>query len=254
MVIGGIDRQPLDLGREDVPHDAQDEVEILMNHGGRRGGLGLLLDAGPEAGEEADVVVDLSLGHSLAGRADDEPALGRALGFDDRPQPVALGRVLDPARDADVARARHADEIAAGKRDVRSDAGPLGAHRLLGHLDEDLLALLDPFLDGPELRGGGRYHLGGVHLSLLGERGGQLLLPGDVRGVQEGGLVEADVDERRLHPRQHADDLPLVDVAGDAALAATLDVQLDERRVLEERYPCLPGDHVDQEVLAHRRR
>src|SRR4029450_7536709 len=108
--------------------------------------LGLLLQAGPEARQEADVVVDLALAHSFAGGAHDEAALG-LLGLDDLAQTLALGGVLDGPRDADVLRARHEDEIAAGEGQVGGDARALGAHRLLRHLDENLLALLEALLD-----------------------------------------------------------------------------------------------------------
>ena len=56
-----------------------------------------------------------------------------------------------------------------------------------------------------------------------------------VADVEEGGLLHADVDERRLHARQHALDPALVDVADDAALALALDVELDELPLLDER-------------------
>ena len=55
--------------------------------------------------------------------------------------------VLDAARHADVVRRRHEDQMAAGQRDDRGDARALGADRLLGDLDEDLLALLEALLD-----------------------------------------------------------------------------------------------------------
>ena len=45
----------------------------------------------------------------------------------------------------------------------------------------------------------------------------------DVGDVEEGVLLEADVDERGLHPRQDPRDAPLVDVADDAALLGLLD-------------------------------
>ena len=48
----------------------------------------------------------------------------------------------------------------------------------------------------------------------------------DVGHVQEGGALEADVDEGRLHAGQHAHDLAEVEVADDAAARGALDVQL----------------------------
>ena len=74
---------------------------------------------------------------------------------------------------------------------------------------------------------------------------------GEVGDVQEGRLLEADVDEGGLHAREHAHHLALVDVAGDAVVAAALDVELDERGVVENRNPRLPRGRVDEYLLAH---
>ena len=73
-----------------------------------------------------------------------------------------------------------------------------------------------------------------------------------VRDVQVGALLEADVDERGLHPGEHALDPALVDVAGDAALALALDVELAQVPVLNERDPGLRPVGVDDEQAARR--
>jgi hypothetical protein len=44
--------------------------------------------------------------------------------------------------------------------------------------------------------------------------------------MQEGGALQADVDEGGLHARQHARHLAQIDVAHQAALQRALDVQL----------------------------
>ena len=41
----------------------------------------------------------------------------------------------------------HEDEESAGERDVRREACPLGAERLFGNLDDDLLTFLQEILD-----------------------------------------------------------------------------------------------------------
>src|SRR5947207_15688059 len=105
-----------------------------MDERGRGGGLGLLPDVGPAARQDADVVVDLPFRHALARGADDEAALGRPLRLDDLPQAVALGRVLDAARDADVLRPGHVDEVAPGQREEPRYASALRPDRLLRHL------------------------------------------------------------------------------------------------------------------------
>src|SRR5579883_2332971 len=81
--------------------------------------------------------------------------------------------------------------------------------------------------------------------------GGQRAGDAQIGDVEEGRLFEADVDERRLHAGQHAHDLALVDVAGDALLAAMLDPEVDERRLLEDGHAGLPGRDVDEDLLAH---
>ena len=64
----------------------------------------------------------------------------RAQALDDVAEALALVVVVDAARDADVAGLRHVDDVAAGNRDEGRDARALGPERLLGDLDEDLLA------------------------------------------------------------------------------------------------------------------
>ena len=60
----------------------------------------------------------------------------------------------------------------------------------------------------------------------------------DLVDVEEGVLLQADVDEGRLHPGQHVGDLAQVDVADDAALGS-FDVEFDEFPVLEQGDPGL---------------
>src|SRR5262245_26873553 len=137
---------------------------------------------------------------------------------------------------------------------MRRDARPLAAHGLLRDLHQQLLPLLEPLLDGTEIARGRRRGLDqgllGVALArdLRRQRGA---LAGEIRGVQEGRLLEADVDEGRLHAGQYAHHLALVDVAGDAALLAALDVQIEERGVFEQRDPRLPGRGVDEDLARH---
>ena len=63
-------------------------------------------------------------------------------------QPQALFVAGDLARDADVFERRHVDHEAAGQGDVRSDARALLAQRLLGDLNDDLLAFFQQVGDG----------------------------------------------------------------------------------------------------------
>ena len=85
---------------------------------------------------------------------------------------------------------------------------------------------------------------------MLGARGAAVDV--DVGDVQESGALEADLDERRLHPRQHAGDLADVDVADAAALELALDVELLHRAALDDGDTRFLRRPVDEDVL-HRR-
>ena len=103
--------------------------------------------------------------------------------------------VLEPARDAEALAARDVDDEAARERDLRRQPRALRLHRVLDDLDEDLLAAAEQVLD-----------LAAVRAAL--ELGAD-----DLVDVQEAVLLEADVDERGLHPGQDVVDDALVDVA-----------------------------------------
>jgi len=76
------------------------------------------------------------------------------------------------------------------------------------------------------------------------------LLP-DVGHVQEGGALQADVDEGRLHARQDAHDAAEIDVADQAARGGALDVQFLHDAALHEGDARFLRREVDQEFLAH---
>ena len=76
----------------------------------------------------------------------------------------------------------------------------------------------------------------------------------DLVDVQEAVLLEADVDERRLHPGQDVVDDALVDVAGDRAASRPLEVDLDDLPVLEHRDALLADVDRDEHLLAHGRK
>ena len=68
---------------------------------------------------------------------------------------------------------------------------------------------------------------------------------GHVRGVQEGGAFEADVDKRRLHARQDARHPALVDIADDAAMTGAFDVHFLQHTVLHHGDTRLLRRYVD---------
>src|SRR5262249_49088868 len=81
----------------------------------------------------------------------------------------------------------------------------------------------------------------------------ELLLADHVLDVQERGAVEPDVDEGRLHAREHAGDLAEVHVPHRAAIARPLDEELGEDSIFDERDARLTDVDVDDErALPHR--
>ena len=76
----------------------------------------------------------------------------------------------------------------------------------------------------------------------------------DVGDMEEGGALEADVDERRLHSRQHAHHLAQINIADDAAAGGALDVQFLNHALLHEHGAGLLRGEIDQKVFGHRQR
>ena len=114
----------------------------------------------------------------------------------------------------------------------------LGADRVLDHLHRQRLALEDDALDRRRRHRARR--MVAARRSAVDEHVGD---------VQEGGALEADLDERRLHPGQDARDLADVDVADAAALELALEVQLLHRAVLDDGDAGFLRRPVDQDVL-----
>jgi len=87
------------------------------------------------------------------------------------------------------------DEEAARQRDLRGEPSALAADRVLRHLDEDRLTVLQHMLD-PGRRA----------IQILGR-------PVHLTGVQDGVASASDIDEGRLHPRKDVLDAAEVHVA-----------------------------------------
>ena len=242
-----------------------------MESRARRGLREPRLDLLPEPDEELDVGAELRLAPPLAHGADDEPAAARRpQAPDELPQAVALRRVVDPPGDAEVVHLGHVHEVAARQADEGRDPGALGAERLLGHLDQDLLALVEHVLDGRDhapLALGRR--LG--RLSALCADDGILTLELDVRvlvlgqhhplvlaevgdevaRVEEGVLGQADVHERGLHAGEDVGYDALVDVPDDGPVAAALDEELGEDAAVEDGDAGFADSGVDDDLACH---
>ena len=136
----------------------------------------------------------------------------------------ALALVVGQALGDPVGRAvRHQHHEPAGQRHLLGEPGALGADRVLGDLAEHGLAGTEQLLDAGRCRG---------RVLLAVDVVGVVL---DVAPVEHRVLGGADVDERRLHARQHVLDLAQVDVAVDVdvVVGRAGHVVLDERPSLE---------------------
>ena len=220
----------LEVAGEEVAGDAQRQLGLLVDELGRRGLLRLRLDGLPEPLQEDEVALDVLLGCALGGGAHDQPALLHAQLLQDVLQALALV-VVEPARHAEPFALRDEDDEPAGQGDLRRQARALRLHRILDRLDEERLPPADQILD-----------LAAVAALELGAD--------DLVDVEEAVLLEADLDERGLHPRQDVVDLPEIDVARDRAALGPLEVDLGDLVVLEHGDPLLADvDRDDQLAL-----
>src|ERR1019366_891778 len=137
-----------------VAQDAFDEVEVVIDQGGRLGRGRARLDVGPEVEEEAEVAAQLLFAGALGGGAHDEAAGSLAFFAEqDFLQAAAFGVGLDFARDAGVVDRGHEDQEAAGECDVRGNARALLGDGLLGDLDQNLLPGLEQIADDGQIGG-----------------------------------------------------------------------------------------------------
>jgi hypothetical protein len=70
--------------------------------------------------------------------------------------------------------------------------------------------------------------------------------------VKEAGLFEPDINERRLHPRQHSRHPSLVDISGEPAPPISFEVKLRQAAVFEQCDPHFKRGSVDDNLSFHR--
>ena len=178
-----VDEQPLEVAGEEVAHDAQRQLGLLVDRATAPStSFACASIELPQALQEVEVALDVLGGGALGCGADDHAAVLRGDLLEDRLQAVAL-LVLEPARDAEPVAVRDVDDEAAGQRDLGREPRALRLHRVLDRLDEHVLAALDQILDLARA------------LAAL-ELGAD-----DLVDVEEAVLLEADLDERGLHAR-----------------------------------------------------
>ena len=115
-----------------------------------------------------------------------------------------------------------------GNADLCGQPGALAADGVLDHLHQQRLPRIEQFFDGA----GGAPFLDPA-------------LP-QVGHVQEGRTFQSDVDERRLHARQHPVDDAGVDVAHLATAGLTVDVEFLQHPLLDQGNPGLGRGGADQ--------
>jgi hypothetical protein len=146
-------------------------------------------------------------------------------------QALALAFILDPRGHPHASPLGHVHEIARGQRDVRGETRALRPQRILDDLHQDFIALGD---QGPDV----------FRARRLDPRARVPRIE-DVGGVQERGALHADLDEGRLHARQHPRDAAFVDIADQAAPAGALEKQFLQDAVLDHRGARLVGTRID---------
>ena len=256
------------VGRFVVDHDALGvRVGEVADHADRqrqlrverRRSLHLFLadlDVVPDGRQVADVGFEVFVARSLARCPDDEAQILGADPIDAVAQPTPLAFRADPARDADPGCPGREDEMSAGNRDMGRDAGALAADRILGDLDHDLLALLQEGVDLGRLAAAIAAVATPATASSAPPTGLGLVVPAAVvvavlvpvvADVEERRLLQANVDESRLHAGQDPGDPTQCDHSGHAAVAVAFDVQFGEVALFQDCDTGFPRGRVDQD-------
>ena len=192
-------------------------------------------DAPPQPGQKGHVLEQRLLADSLRRRAGNEAAIAFMaldIALQDLAQTTALLLALDFLRHPGVRQRRHADQIARGDGDIGGQTRTLAAERILDHLHHQPVALMDQFVD-----------LITTQFALRTD---------DIGGMQEGGPLQTDVNEGRLHPRQHPAYPAFVDIAHQSATLGAFDDDLLHHAVFDHGNPGLGRCHIDQDFFAHR--
>ncbi|SII69905.1 Uncharacterised protein [Mycobacteroides abscessus subsp. abscessus] len=213
-----VDDERVEVLVEDVADDAHDHVRLAVEQlrGEHLRRLRLLLDGLPPLRQAFDVPAEFLVGRAFGCGADDD-AVGVADELFEQLLQAGAFDVGQLAGDAGHRVPGHVDEEASRQGDLTRQTGALVPDRILRHLDEDGVAGAERRLDPAGLA----VHAEGV--------------PVDLTGVEHGVAALADVDERRLHAREHVLDLAEVDVADERGLLAVLlEIVLDGDAVLDD--------------------
>src|SRR5688572_30120713 len=248
-----IHRQGLDLRAEEIADDAAREARLAMHERRRAQEVGLFLDPLPLADERGEFASERVLRDVFAYRPNDDAAgvLGKNR-LHLLAQTLSFGTLADLATHPHAARERHVDEEPAGEGDLRGNARPFRGDGFLRDLDEDLLSALQEVLNGRGLgttaacRRVVRFR-GFVLVVFLVT----VLVEHEVRGMEKCALLRADVDERGLNARKNGLDFTEVDVANHPPGFGTVDEELHELVVLEDRDPRFARARIDENFSLH---
>ena len=217
------------LAHQIAQHTLQKGQVLVEDRGGRQAQR-CLFDARPGLAQVSDVVEQLFVAGVFGIGAQNEAASGRPhQSLHPLAQRIALlGRYFLRYTNVVVLRQKH--QMAARNADLRRQAGSLGAHRVLDDLHHDGAALEHLLFNGHQRLA----RAGGCGLAF------GVLLP-DIGHMQKSRFVQANVDEGRLHARQHSGHFAQEHIAHQAALERALDMQLLHSTQFDHRDPRFLG-------------
>ena len=204
---------------EQIPDDLDQDIGLLVE-GDRRACLvgfdtfGFLGDLGPPLLQPVDVGADVVFLDPFGCGADDHPGLSRNHLAQDVLESLTFG-IGKLAADAGRGRSGDVDQVAAGQRNLRGEPPTLVPDRILADLHHDVVAGLERLLD----------------LAVCAAESGGF--PVDLAGVEDTVAAAADVDEGRLHRRQHVLDDAKIDVADHRCRGGRRHEVLDDDAVLQ---------------------
>ena len=223
-----------------VTQYAQAEIQVLIQNRQRCRRLGQCLYARPDFAQVRQIRSEFRFRSRFGHGADDVSALfaggQQALQFFTQMRAIFL--VFNTLRDANVGVIlRQINEKTPGDADLCGETRALGADRVFHHLHHQVL----PFGQQPF----NRRTAGGAMVPAA------LFAAPDIRHVQKSCSITGDINERRLHARQHAYHLAHIDIAHQPARRVALDVQLLHHAAFDNRDAGFLRRDVDEYFFAH---
>ena len=148
MGLARVDTHLLDAAHHQIAHAAQRQGQIFVQQTGPRG-LNGRVQRRPGAAQISDIVLQVHVGYGARQSAQDITTLVAFLHCRSHhlSQALAFDIVLDLLGDADVFGVRHVHQVARRQGDVRGKTRALGAERILDHLHDQFLTVVQEFAD-----------------------------------------------------------------------------------------------------------